>query len=44
MDVKVEFSLYVMGAEFAKTIDRSTVNTRVNAEGTAFQLTGLRPR
>ena len=44
MDVKVEFSLYVMGAEFAKTIDKSTVNTLVNAERTAFQLTGLRPR
>ena len=44
MDVKVEFSLYVMGAKFAKTIDSSMVNTRVNVEGTAFQLTGLRPR
>lgn len=44
MDVKVEFSLYVMGAELAKTIDKSRVNTRINAEGTAFQLTGLRPR
>ena len=44
MDVEVEFSLYIMGAEFAKTIDKSTVNTGAGAEGTVVQLTGLRPR
>lgn len=44
MDVEVEFSFYVMRAEFAKTIDKRTINTRASAEGTAFQLTGLRPR
>ena len=31
MDVKIEFSLYVMGAEFAEAIHPSTVNTRVYA-------------
>lgn len=44
MDIEVEFPLYVMGAEFAKTVDKSTVNKRANAAGTAFQLTELRPR
>lgn len=43
MDVKVEFSLYVMGAEFAEAIHQRIVNTWLFAEGTASNLLGFIP-